>query len=219
LLYVLVREIMTQFALKIAVNTFTIGLPLCHNRLSAPISGAPDATSSCEGDFGAMRVREQVAIRAFCAEDQEAAKALVLAGLGERWGWIDPTLNPDLDDIAASYAAGLFLVGYLGDTLVATGALLPEATAEGVHAQRTIMRTEMRVVRMSVRADLRGQGIGRRMLDALIDAARQQGCALVVLETTSTWTDAIGFYTRNGFQLIEERDGDTHMQLDMRQLE
>lgn len=150
-----------------------------------------------------MSVRDEIQIRPFCAADQDAAKQLVLAGLGERWGWIDPTLNPDLNDIAANYAEGVFLVGYLGDTLVATGALTPEVTPEGVAA--------LRVERMSVRADLRGQGIGRRMLDALLDHARVRQCPLIVLETTSTWADAVRFYARYGFDVVEERDGETHM--------
>ena len=152
-----------------------------------------------------LSVRDEIEIRPFCAADQDAAKQLVLAGLGERWGWIDPTLNPDLNEIAASYAEGVFLVGYLGDTLVATGALTPEVTPAGVAA--------LRVERMSVRADLRGQGIGRRMLDALLDAAHTRQCALIVLETTSSWSDAVRFYARYGFDVIEERDGETHMDL------
>jgi putative acetyltransferase len=154
-----------------------------------------------------MGVSDQLLIRTFRADDQQAAKALVLAGLGERWGWLDPTLNPDLNDIATTYADGVFLVGFLDNALVATGALTPEVTPDGVEA--------LRVVRMSVRADLRGQGIGRRMLDALVERARQQACSLLVLETTSTWTDAVRFYTRYGFQIIEERDGETHMQLEV----
>src|SRR4051794_9973137 len=115
-----------------------------------------------------MGVSEQLAIRPFCAADQEAAKELVITGLGERWGWIDRTLNSDLNDIATSYAKGIFLVGCLRDTLVATGALTPEVTSDGVHA--------LRVVRMSVAAPLRGQGIGRRLLDELVVNARKQGC-------------------------------------------
>lgn len=154
---------------------------------------------------------EQLEIRPFCADDQEAAKQLVVTGLGEHWGWIDPTLNPDLNDIATAYAEGIFLVGYLGDTLVATGALTPEVTPSGT--------TALRVERMSVRADLRRQGIGRRMLDALLDAARQQGCRVVVLETTSTWTDAVRFYQHYGFDFVEARNGETHMQLHLESLE
>jgi putative acetyltransferase len=152
-----------------------------------------------------MEVQDQFIIRPFCAADQAAAKQLVVMGLGERWGWIDPTLNPDLNDIATTYADGIFLVGYRGDTLVATGALTPEVTLAGIPA--------LRVVRMSVRADLRRQGLGRRVLDALLGEARARGWALIVLETTSTWTDAVRFYQRYGFEVVEERDGETHMQL------
>jgi ribosomal protein S18 acetylase RimI-like enzyme len=158
-----------------------------------------------------MGMSEQLEIRPFCAQDQETAKQLVLTGLGERWGWIDSTLNPDLNDITTSYAQGIFLVAYLGDALVATGALMPEVTPDEFHA--------LRVVRMSVRADLRGQGIGRRLLDTLLDTARadarHQQCRLIVLETTSTWTDAVRFYARYGFQFVEERDGGTHMILEL----
>lgn len=140
-------------------------------------------------------------IRPLARADQAAAQALILDGLAERWGQLDPTLNPDLRDIATSYAAGCFLVAYQGDTLVATGALIPEAPGVG------------RIVRMSVRADLRGRGLGRRMLDALVDEARARGDTQLVLETTSTWTDAIRFYTRYGFTVIGEQDGDTHFVL------
>lgn len=154
-----------------------------------------------------MSVSEQLMIRPFCPADQEAAKQLVLTGLGEHWGWIDHSLNPDLNDIAASYAKGIFLVAYLDDRLVATGALTPEVTPEGIAA--------LRVERMSVAAALRKQGIGRRLLDALVAYAREQGCSLFVLETTSTWTDAVSFYLHYGFEVVEERDGETHMKLEV----
>lgn len=142
-------------------------------------------------------------IRPFAADDQAAAQALILDGLSERWGWIDPTLNPDLHDIAASYAPGLFLVAYQEGALIATGALIPEAP--GV----------VRIVRMSVRRDLRRHGIGRLMLQALLARARAQGVRQVVLETTSTWRDAVAFYQRNGFRVVDVRDGETHMLLDL----
>jgi GNAT superfamily N-acetyltransferase len=154
-----------------------------------------------------MGISEECTIRPFRAEDQEAAKQLVIDGLGERWGWIDLSLNPDLNDIATTYAEGTFLVGHLGDALVVTGALLPEVTPEGIHA--------LRVVRMSVRADLRGHGIGRRMLDALLEVARAENCSLILVETTSSWTDAVRFYARNDFQFVDERDGETHMILEI----
>ena len=44
-------------------------------------------------------------LRPFTAADQDAVKDLVLAGLADHWGTLDPTLNPDLNDIAGHYAA------------------------------------------------------------------------------------------------------------------
>src|SRR5262249_6135936 len=47
---------------------------------------------------------DHLIMRPFAPEDQQAAQALILAGLGEHFGWIDERRNPDLVDIAASYA-------------------------------------------------------------------------------------------------------------------
>ena len=72
---------------------------------------------------------------------------MILAGLVEHWGFLDATKNPDLEDIAASYAGATFLVARLGDDIVGTGALVPhqDGTAE--------------IVRMSVAQELRRRGL------------------------------------------------------------
>jgi len=44
-----------------------------------------------------------IRLRRFDPTDQEDAKALILAGLADHWGELDPTLNPDLNNIAESY--------------------------------------------------------------------------------------------------------------------
>jgi len=144
-----------------------------------------------------------ILIRPFRPEDQAAAQGLILDGLVEHWGFLDPTKNPDLDDIASTYADGTFLVAWLGDDLVGTGALVREA--DGV----------ARIVRMSVATHLRRRGIGTLVLKRLCGEARAAGYAQIVLETTSTWEDAIAFYKRNGFRVIGSRDGDTHFVLDL----
>jgi len=140
-------------------------------------------------------------IRPFQSADQPAAKALILAGLVEHWGWLDSTKNPDLDDIAASYADGFFLVVYDGERLVGTGALVPEGDKGG------------RIVRMSVDGAERRKGYGRVLLQALLKHARELGYSQVVLETTATWLDAIHFYQVNGFQVVGKSDGNLHFVL------
>src|SRR5215469_12477663 len=65
-------------------------------------------------------------IRPFVPGDQDAARRLILAGLGEHFGFIDPSYNPDLDDIQANYVAGghVFVVAELDGALVGTAGLL-----------------------------------------------------------------------------------------------
>jgi len=144
-----------------------------------------------------------IVIRPFQPEDQAAAQALILAGLEEHWGYLDPTKNPDLDDIASAYANGVFLVARRGDEVIGTGALIPETDAIA------------RIVRMSVAAHARRRGIGTRILRHLREQAQADGRRQIVLETTSTWADAIAFYERNGFRPIGSWDGDTHFVLDL----
>ncbi len=144
-----------------------------------------------------------IVVRPFRPTDQTAAQELILSGLAERWGHLDPAKNPDLDDIATAYAAGTFLLAWDGDEIVGTGALIHEA--EGM----------ARIVRMSVAAARRRQGIGSLILRHLLAAARAAGYRQVTLETTSTWHDAIAFYERHGFRQIGAWDGDTHFVLDL----
>jgi len=62
---------------------------------------------------------------------------------------------------------------------------------------------------------MRKLGIGSQILNELLGIARSSGCHRVVLETTSTWKDAIEFYANRGFQIVDERDGETHFVLDL----
>ena len=134
----------------------------------------------------------------FHPSDQDDAKTLILAGLEEHWGRLDPALNPDLNNIAASYAGEVFLVARLAGVLVGTGALIRERAHVG------------RVVRMSVAQAERRTGIASRLLQSLTDQARLRGYTTLVLETTTTWDDARAFYMRHGFRRTHDADGDTH---------
>lgn len=70
-----------------------------------------------------------LSIRPFQATDQEAARQVVLDGLGGHFGYIDESLNPDIDDIMASYIVPghVFVVAEVGGNLMGTGALVMNA--------------------------------------------------------------------------------------------
>ncbi len=123
----------------------------------------------------------------------------MLEGLGEHWGSIDESLNPDLREIARSYAAGYFACAFEGEALVGTGAFLP------------VSSETVQIHRMSVARGLRRQGLGSRMLDHLLGVAHRRGFRTAMLETTETWSEVVAFYQRHGFRPYERRDGDLYL--------
>jgi ribosomal protein S18 acetylase RimI-like enzyme len=145
-----------------------------------------------------------IEIRPFRPADQPAVRALVLAGLAERWGTLDETRNPDLDDIHASYIrpGGTVLVAEQAGRVVGTGTL---AVRNGTG----------QIVRMSVVPELRRQGLARRLVAALVADARQRSLARVVVETTRTWQSAVALYEACGFVAYACDDDDVHLQLSL----
>ena len=150
-----------------------------------------------------MNQPQDITILPFQSEYQAEVKNLVLAGLAEHWGTLDPTKNPDLNDIGRSYAQGIFLVAWQNNQIIGTGALLPFSndTAE--------------IVRMSVVAGVRRKGIGRKILQQLCERAKCDGYKRLVLETTETWYEVIEFYKQFGFQITHYLDGDVYFTLDL----
>ncbi len=152
-----------------------------------------------------MILNAPLSIVPFAPEHQNHVRALILAGLAERWGVLDPARNGDLEDIASSYHDADVLVALLGDRVVGVGACVPRSQGVG------------EIVRMSVAGDLRRYGIGRALLQALCTRARAAGLTRIVLETTATWDDAIRFYQRYGFRITHAHDGDVYFALDLPQ--
>lgn len=134
-------------------------------------------------------------IEPFSCADQQQARRLILAGLGEHWGLVDESMNRDLDDIAATYHNGVFLVGKVDGVVVGTGALIPRSREVG------------EIVRMSVTKELRRTGIARRILRELIVRALQFGLQRIVLETTAAWREVVAFYVANDFTITHEAEG------------
>jgi GNAT superfamily N-acetyltransferase len=130
-------------------------------------------------------------IRSFEVGDQQQARWLILQGLGEHFGYIDETLNPDLDDILHNYIipGHVFVVACMGREIVGTGALILHG--EGL--------SEM--VRISTRKDYRRRGIGQAIITYLVNVARQRGDRRIIVKTNASWNDAINLY--KGLDFVE----------------
>jgi len=72
-------------------------------------------------------------------------------------------------------------------------------------AQQLVRETE--VLNLAVRAHARGQGIGRKLIDAAIEWSRGLGAEKVMLEVRESNAVAIRFYERRGFVIVGRRPG------------
>jgi len=95
---------------------------------------------------------------------------------------------------------GQIIVALLHDRVVGTGAILPP------HCDPVDGRKWLEIVKMAARKDLRGQGIGRAVIDALIQQARAMDADAVWLETNADLTAAIRLYERSGFRHLGSDD-------------
>lgn len=133
----------------------------------------------------------RLVIRPAANADAESIRRLVFAVLSEYGlrGEPDGT-DADLKDIEANYLApgGLFEVVEEEGRLVGTVGLVP--TGDGVFELR----------KMYVAREARGRGLGKRLLERVLAAARERGARRVELETASCLVEAIGLYRCYGFQ-------------------
>ena len=129
------------------------------------------------------------------------ARKLIYEGLSERFGVIDTTLNPDLQNIVENYIKkdNIFIVGLYKGNIICTGALIKENDQTG------------RIVRIYVKKDYRRMGIAKYIVKVLENYGKQKKFATIVLETNDDWNSAIKLYKSCGFQKFDQSDGNIHM--------
>ena len=107
-----------------------------------------------------------------------------------------------------------FLVdAWHGETVVGHGETMAPAEMPGfvaVEGGRIVGHASYRTAGkscelVSIAAQPRLSGVGSRLLDAIIEAARAAGCGAVWLTTTNDNLDALRFYQRRGFRLVRLR--------------
>ncbi len=141
-----------------------------------------------------------IKIREYVPADQSAAKGLIELGLGEHFGLVDSSLNPDLLDIHASYVAsgGRFFVAESGGVLVGTVGLV-------------FSSDRLQMVRLSIHPTYRRRGIASALLDHCIEMTQLAGRSQLVAHTQPEWESAMGFYLRHGFKPYGSDDIDVHL--------
>ncbi len=143
------------------------------------------------GDLARLELR----IVPFRAEHAVGYRALVSATLAEFGFTADPELDPDLDDPAAVYEA--VWVAVRGDRVAGSVAL------------RRVGPHSVQLKRMYLRAEERGRGVGRRLLDMALLWAREHRIGTISLDTTERMEAALRLYEQYGFVRV---DGDAPRQ-------
>jgi GNAT superfamily N-acetyltransferase len=139
-------------------------------------------------------VEDNIRIVPFDPAFQGAFRMLVLEGMAERWGTVDASLNPDLDDVEESYDGDSVLVAVDSGLVVGTGILMVRAP-------------EGEIVRMAVQRAYRRRGIATRLLSELICLASERGINRIVVETNAKWSEARDLYEKAGFKFTHLAPG------------
>ncbi|MFE3797137.1 GNAT family N-acetyltransferase [Nocardia tengchongensis] len=108
----------------------------------------------------------------------------------------------ELADTATRAASAEILVAVRGGELLGSLTMARPGTAFADIARPGEL--EFRMLAVSKRA--RGLGIGRALLERVVDTARAEGFDAVVLTTMPTMQDARRMYDRFGFAQVPERD-------------
>lgn len=109
----------------------------------------------------------------------------------ERWFAVEQADLEVLDDPDGHVLAGGGRIFYAVDdaTGEAVGCVALKAEGDGVYE----------LSKMAVAPDRRGAGIGRALIDAVLDAFRDSGGTLLYLESNRRLEPALALYERSGF--------------------
>jgi len=134
----------------------------------------------------------QVKIEDPTTEDAQFCIRSYFAELDSRFdSGFDPQQSISAGAAELTEPAGLLLIARLRGEPVGCGALK-------IHG-----REPAEIKRMWIAAEVRGLGLGRRILDELERHARQRGIRCLRLETNRSLNEAIGLYTSAGYRDVE----------------
>jgi ribosomal protein S18 acetylase RimI-like enzyme len=128
---------------------------------------------------------------------EEATQLLLRRGLESHWGEYHAAFNPDINELFKVYEKQM-IVGLIDGEIVACG------------GWKTLSPDTVEFVRFSVSEGFQRQSIGSKLMEFVETHVRSLGFDKAILETTSSWNDAIGFYLSNGYEVTHEKEGDTY---------
>ena len=143
-----------------------------------------------------------VTTRLYQASDRQAFIDLNRDWIEEYFVALEESDREQLEELEASILdkGGRIIVATIDDRVVGTGAILPPPHDPGDG------RKWLEIVKMAARKDVRGQGIGQAVMDALIAEGRSMEADAIWLETNADLKAAIRLYERSGFRHLGSDD-------------
>jgi putative acetyltransferase len=144
-------------------------------------------------------------LRPVRAADRKAVAALIRTVMPE-FGAKGPGYaihDPEVDDMFGAYRAeraGYWVVVQGDDVVVGGGGFAPLAGGDDGTC-------ELR--KMYFLPEIRGLGIGQKLLESCIEGARRAGFTTMYLETLANMRQARALYERNGFVRLQQPKGAT----------
>jgi GNAT superfamily N-acetyltransferase len=149
-----------------------------------------------------MRVMvEAVVRRGLSVEAPDIQAVIEAANAGFAGAVPDAFFRPYLAsglDVLGRMEHGTVLVATIDDRIIGTVTYFADANDEGMPAPMPSRTAGIRVT--AVDPAWRGQGIGRRLVDACLARAARDGASAIALHTAAFMTDAVALYERAGFR-------------------
>ncbi len=169
---------------------------MINKRFSAIVGGYLQAKSFLIPHLYAMA---EVTIEIYTDTSKNEVADLILHIQNDEFGIpITLALQPDLNKIPEFYQtnSGNFWIAKNGGKIIGTISLLDIGDHKGA------------LRKMFVHKDFRGKrfGAGQKLLNTLLDWARQKGITEIFLGTTEKFIAAQRFYEKNGFEEIKKQD-------------
>ena len=148
-------------------------------------------------------MEETLVVRPATPEDFEAAGAATVAayrefaGPDDTWGYADR-----LRDVAARAEVGAVLVALCGEEIAGTATVEIGSRVPSSWPSDPVAPDEAHLRMLGVDPRFRRRGVGRRLVEAAIDLARQEGRTRLTLDTTREMTAAQAMYRSMGFRYV-----------------
>ncbi len=129
-------------------------------------------------------------IRSYALQDRHAFRDLNLAWI-ERYFTVESEDRAQLEDPQTHILdkGGAILIAELEGDVIGTVGLVPG------HDGGTL-----ELIKMSAHPDVQGQGVGKALMQAAIDKARDMGAEQIWLETNTKLAAALALYRKAGFR-------------------